>query len=71
LRPVGTQLHEARVDRLVEDSPSLGIAWTKLGLGRVPVGFKILDPRLGAPEIPGIDDRKGVYGDGAEERKVA
>jgi hypothetical protein len=44
---------------------------TKLGLSAIPVGFEILDPRLGAAEIPGIDDRKGICGDGAERRKVA
>jgi len=71
LRPVGAQLHEGSVDRLVDDSPLLGIARTKFGLSPVPVRFEILDPRPGAGDVPGADDRKRVSGDGAEGRKVA
>jgi hypothetical protein len=68
---VGTQLLQSRVDRLVDGLPSLGIAGAKLSLGAIPAGFEILDPRLGAGEIPGIDDRKRIRGDGAEGREVA
>jgi len=71
LRFIGTQLRKRSVDRLVDDPPTLGIAWAKLGLSPVPAPFEILDPRLGAGQISGIDDRKRVYGDGTEGREVA
>ena len=46
LRLRRAQLCQRGVDRPVNDSPSLRVLWTKLGLGAVPAGFEVLDAVL-------------------------